>query len=145
MTPERWQQAEHLLQVVLEHEPADRTALLDRECADDHELREQVETLLLSAQQLDGFLEAQAIKDAAMLLQADSDDPMMGEEFGPYSIEKLLGSGGMGVVYLAEDKRLGRKVALKLLDLALAGESQWTTQFFCEARLASGLDHPNIC
>lgn len=146
MTPERWQQVEHVLQEAIEREPAERAALLDRECAGDPALREEVESLLESAQQANSFLAGQAVEDAAVLLQdSDSDGAMLGRNFGPYTIQEQLGAGGMGEVYLAEDVRLGRKVALKLLDPALSGDSEWRTRFLREARLASGLDHPNIC
>lgn len=146
MTPERWQQIEHLLQAALEREPAERAALLERECAGDTDLREEVESLLASAQPAQDFLEANALEDAAELLKdADSDGSMPGRQIGPYSTQEKLGSGGTGEVYLAHDNRLGRRVALKLLDPGLIDDSVSRTRFLREARLASSLDHPNIC
>ncbi|MCA1602999.1 MAG: protein kinase, partial [Acidobacteria bacterium] len=119
---------------------------LDRECADDASLREEVEALLASSQQADSFLGSNALEDAAVLLEgADADGSMIGRHVGPYSIQKQLGSGGMGEVYLAQDVRLGRNVALKLLDPGLTENSETRTRFLREARLASSLDHPNIC
>jgi len=146
MTPERWQQIEHLLQGALTREPAERAALLERECAGDPGLREEVESLLASAQPAQDFLEANALEDAAELLKdADSDGSILGRQIGPYSTQKKLGSGGTGEVYLAHDNRLGRRVALKLLDPGLIDDSVSRTRFLREARLASSLDHPNIC
>lgn len=146
MTPERWQQIEHLLQAALERAPAERAALLERECAGDTDLREEVESLLASAQPAQDFLEANALEDAAELLKdADSDGSMPGRQVGPYSTQEKLGSGGTGEVYLAHDNRLGRRVALKLLDPGLIDDSVSRTRFLREARLASSLDHPNIC
>jgi eukaryotic-like serine/threonine-protein kinase len=146
MTPERWQQVEQLLQAALECEAAERAALLDRECATDPDLREEVESLLSSAQQTDSFLNANAAADAAVLLTDEqSGDNLLGSRIGPYSIQKQLGAGGMGEVFLAEDVRLGRKVALKLLDPSLTGDGQSRLRFLREARLAATLDHPNIC
>src|SRR5258707_836316 len=125
MTPERWQQIEQVLQTALEREPAERAALLERECAGDPDLRAEVESLLASAPRADGFLAANALEDATMLLVDADADSLIGNQVGPYAIQKQLGSGGMGAVYLAHDARLERKVALKLLDLTRAGDSQW--------------------
>ena len=73
-----------------------------------------------------------------------SDDPRVGTQLSGYRIENLLGRGGMGVVYLAEDVRLKRKVALKLLSGALAGDDGFRDRFLRESELAASLDHPNI-
>src|SRR3712207_5755612 len=67
-----------------------------------------------------------------------------GTEIAGYRIESLIGRGGMAVVYRAEDMRLGRKVALKLLTPQLADSEQFRQRFIKESRLAASLDHPNI-
>ncbi|MFP5372147.1 MAG: serine/threonine-protein kinase, partial [Actinomycetes bacterium] len=67
-----------------------------------------------------------------------------GSEIAGYRIESLIGRGGMAVVYRAEDTRLGRKVALKLLTPQLADNDQFRQRFIRESRLAASLDHPNI-
>ena len=73
-----------------------------------------------------------------------SDDPRVGTELAGYRIESLLGLGGMSVVYLAEDLRLGRRVALKLLAADLAEDESFRDRFLEESRLAASIDHPNI-
>ncbi|HET8968267.1 MAG TPA: protein kinase [Gaiellaceae bacterium] len=73
-----------------------------------------------------------------------SDDPRVGTQLVDYRIENLLGRGGMGVVYLAEDVRLKRKVALKLLASPLVDDEGFRERFVRESELAASLDHPNI-
>lgn len=73
-----------------------------------------------------------------------SDDPRVGTELSGYRIESLLGWGGMSVVYLAEDLRLKRKVALKLLAAGLAEDEAFRDRFLRESELAASIDHPSI-
>ena len=73
-----------------------------------------------------------------------SDDPRVGTELAGYRIESLLGRGGMSVVYLAEDLRLKRRVALKLLAAGLAEDESFRDRFLRESELAASIDHPNI-
>jgi serine/threonine-protein kinase len=71
-------------------------------------------------------------------------EPVIGSTFGPYKILEPLGAGGMGEVYLAEDTRLGRKAAIKVLPQHLAGEPERLQRFEREAKLLASLNHPNI-
>ena len=73
-----------------------------------------------------------------------TDDPRVGTELAGYRIESLLGVGGMSVVYLAEDLRLKRRVALKLLASSLAEDEAFRDRFLRESELAASIDHPNI-
>jgi len=71
-------------------------------------------------------------------------DPRVGTELAGHQVISVIGRGGMAVVYLAEHLRLGRKVALKVLDPEVAGDEAFRERFIRESRIAAGLDHPNV-
>jgi eukaryotic-like serine/threonine-protein kinase len=143
MTPERWQRIKALLESALERAPRERAAFLKEACAADSSLQNQVESLIASHEQAGGFIESPAFELMAESLQ-DQTKSLAGQSFGPYQIFRPLGSGGMGEVYLAEDTRLGRKVALKVLPAQFTREEERIRRFQQEARAASALNHPNI-
>src|SRR2546430_17636504 len=84
------------------------------------------------------------MKDAAKMLVEDESLSLVGKELGHYHVLSLLGAGGMGEDYLAEDARLKRKVALKLLPAELTANRDRLRRFEQEAQAASALNHPNI-
>jgi len=141
MTPERWQRIKPLLQSALERDPGERSAFLAAECGGDKALRKDIESLIASHEQAGAFIESPAFEVMAGSL---ADDQVVGRNLGPYVISARLGAGGMGEVYLAEDTRLGRKVALKMLPAYLITEDERVRRFQQEARAASALNHPNI-
>jgi type 1 glutamine amidotransferase/predicted Ser/Thr protein kinase len=92
-------------------------------------------------------LEGQAADTKGSRPAAGADDsfPSLPAEFGRYRVLQLLGKGGMGAVYLAEDTQLGRRVALKLPSFDASASPQRVERFLREARSAAALHHPNIC
>ena len=144
MNAERWQRIENLLQSALERKPEERAAFLDQACLADEDLRREVGSLLASSDQADEFLKSPAVEDAAHLLANTKNNSMLGRRLGFYQILSQLGAGGMGEVYLAQDTRLGRKVALKVLPAFFTRDEERIRRFKQEARAASALNHPNV-
>src|SRR5256886_1255969 len=144
MTSERWEQVGKLYQAALALQPAERETFLDDACGDDKAMRREVKSVLAADSDAGNFLAAGAMKDAAKMLVQDKSLMPIGKKLGHYRVLSLLGAGGMGDVYLAEDTRLKRKVALKLLPAELTANRDRLRRFEQEAQAASGLNHPNI-
>jgi eukaryotic-like serine/threonine-protein kinase len=143
--PERWQQVEQLYHSTLEKEVSERPAFLAGACAGDEALRREVESLLAVEDRADGFIESPALDVAAKLLADGQDSPVPGQTINQYKIISPLGAGGMGEVYLAEDTRLERKVALKFLPALFTQDKGHLRRFEQEARAVAALSHPNVC
>jgi len=136
MTPERWQQVKAVLQEALELAPEQRPAFLDSACSSDHSLRGEVESLLSSDNEAcSSFL--QSGPNVQLRLTK-------GTRLGDFEILSLLGSGGMGEVYRARDRRLNRDVAIKVLPRFISFDSNRLWRFDQEAKAAAALNHPNI-
>ena len=144
MKPERLQRSDEILQAALELASEDRAAFLDQACAGDAALRQKIESLLASAQQMGGFMEECMSRVAGELLADEPATAATGQMIGYYKIVELLDKGGMGEVYLARDTRLGRKIGLKLLPSEFSQDQSRVRRLEREARAASTLNHPNI-
>jgi serine/threonine protein kinase/Tol biopolymer transport system component len=144
MANERWQQIKEVFHSALEYEPAERPAFLARACPNDEAFRKEVESLIEAHEKEGSFIDAPAFELAAGWLADEESDSLIGKQINHYRIVDALGTGGMGEVYLAQDTRLGRKIALKLLPASFTNDADRLHRFQQEARAASALNHPNI-
>jgi serine/threonine protein kinase/Tol biopolymer transport system component len=128
----------------LEVEEGARAAFLAQACGDDQQLREDAERLIAAHERESSFLDSPIFAHTSELTDDDRNESPVGRSIGPYHVVSLLDQGGMGEVYLAEDGRLGRKVALKLLLAKFTTDGERLRRFEQEARTASSLNHPNI-
>ncbi len=148
MDRELWKQVDALLEEALEQPPEQREAFVIAASKDNTVLRDEVLSLLKAQSQASQFMERSAINIAAQALAHDSNittiASLVGQEIETYRIEKLLGAGGMGEVYLARDTKLDRAVALKILPWHLVTDADRLERFQREARALSALNHPNL-
>jgi serine/threonine protein kinase/TolB-like protein/Flp pilus assembly protein TadD len=145
MKAQRHQQIEELFHAALAQAPKERTAFLEQACGEDEGLRCEVESLLSFDDRAASFIETPPASMAAAALAAKQEHFMLGRQLGHYQILSRLGAGGMGEVYLAQDKKLDRKVAIKLLPPESVADEKAKKRFIREAQVAAKLDHPNIC
>jgi TolB-like protein len=143
MNAHRWQRVDEIYHAALERRAGDRPAFLDSACADDGDLRTEVESLLGWETDAETFLERSALEESVRQL-VNEYESLIGGQLGGFRVLSLLGSGGMGDVYRASDVRLGRDVALKVCAVHVAGDPAYARRFEKEARAASTLNHPNI-
>src|SRR5438105_5484985 len=143
-TSEHWQQVQDLFHAALERGPGDRSGFLAEACSGNENLRKEIETLIVAHEEGEHFIDSPAYMATAEIL-TDVQEFEPGQSLGHYEICSVLGEGGMGKVYLAEDRKLKRKVALKVLPITNRGDEEARRRLLREAQAAAALDHPNIC
>jgi eukaryotic-like serine/threonine-protein kinase len=145
VTSERWKEVKGVFAAALDRSASERAGYLDEVCAGDRELRQEVESLLASHQQAGEFIESPAISTDTFLLEEAEEDADLGRRIGAYRIEKEIGRGGMGSVYLAvrADEEFERQVAIKLIRRGMELDFI-VRRFRNERQILANLDHPYI-
>jgi serine/threonine protein kinase/Tfp pilus assembly protein PilF len=144
MADEKWQQVREVFDSALRRKPEERRKFVIETCGEDKLLLTEVESLLSSLDSAEGFMETPAVAKVADVIEVETKKLESGKCFGHYEIVRQIGTGGMGEVYLAEDKKLDRKVALKILNEKFSRDGSNLNRFIQEAKAASALNHPNI-
>ncbi len=145
MDVEKIRKVEEIFHTALKVAPEERESFLDKICGADENLRREVDSLLEFENDPNAFLDKPPESFLAEMFKENSDEAnLISRRFSHYEIKKLLGKGGMGEIYLAEDFTLERRVALKILPARLTSNADSLNRFVREAKAASALNHPNI-
>ncbi|HET9358347.1 MAG TPA: serine/threonine-protein kinase, partial [Vicinamibacterales bacterium] len=149
MTDPRWNRAKQIFHEALEKTGPERARVVAAACADDRELRAQVEGLLRAHDEADGFLTSptggpdEAARTAARLAAAVPPEAP-GTRIGPYKLLQVIGEGGFGIVYMAEQEQpIRRRVALKIIKLGM-DTKEVIARFEAERQALAMMEHPNI-
>jgi serine/threonine-protein kinase len=140
LTSERWRRMKEIFQAAVELPAAERKAYLTDVCAGNSSLLAEVESLLAAHEEPGSFMDTPAFN----LRDDPAGAELLGKSLGRYRILSLLGRGGMGEIYKANDATLGRDVAIKVLPSDFSIDRDRLRRFEQEARAASTLNHPNI-
>ena len=145
MRQNQWQQVEQVFLRALERSPAERVEFISVACAGDEAIRREVESLLASHENADGFMDSPAFEDGLKVVADSRSKSAAGQRAGAYRIVREIGRGGMGAVYLAEraDEQYNKQVALKFVRHG-ADSDFMLDRFFRERQILANLDHPNI-
>jgi serine/threonine protein kinase len=143
MTPEEWEKVSEIYHAAAELDGDARSRFLDERCGGDKTLLREVESLLAASSEAGDFIaEPVGGSFAAEVLRGNGFSS--GETIGHYRIVSRIGTGGMGEVFLADDTRLGRQVAIKTLSAMFDGDESFLKRFRNEARAAASLNQPHV-
>lgn len=140
----RWHKIEEIFNQAITLPYSERKSFVSRKCCKDTELYSEILLLLEGDKTKEYFIDSPVFDLGARLIEDEYFERLKKNDFSHYKLKKLLGRGGMGAVFLAEDTRLGRNVAIKILPLNSTGEENSFLDLHREARAASAVTHPNI-
>jgi serine/threonine-protein kinase len=144
MSDTNWYKVREIFDSALRRQPDERRRFLNEVCGDDETLLAEVESLLSSHESAYSFMETPAVARVADVIETKTKKLETGKCFAHYEVIEHIGAGGMGEVYLAKDKKLDRKVAIKILNEEFSQDESNLQRFVSEAKAASALNHPNI-